>query len=353
MPLQRFMLMKMRSPLGADETIDSRRAAIRADLDEHFFHVNPALHFENRLWSIISRTDGSAGKEPEWSSDPTSLFVRFRRLVEEMPFSDDESPEDEVSKEALAALEAHALMHHVLETALRLFVVLSELEAGESPWIPLAELPANYRFRAKVKSLLQGPEAAETAARVAIPHYEQLVAAVGEEPALSHAQFVCQWLMFFAELFDHDGYNGAQSHNQMKHGMAAIARNDVKWTFVEGFNDPSAPTVAELNGGYDVINAVSITYLTKVKAEVKGGEDGWSLRTDNADPSLCLAISQVGICVVRSLWQVSRMLALPGTEQEYEYNGSPLPEAVFRRSNSGFQAISRELIPPSAASSSM
>jgi hypothetical protein len=353
MPLQRFMLVKMRSPLGVDETTESRRTAIRSDLDEHFFHVNPALHFENRLWSIISQTDGPTGKDPEESSDPTSLFVRFRRLVEEMPFSEDESPEDEVSKEALAALEAHALMHHVLETALRLFVVLSELEVGESPWIPLAELPANYRFRNKVKSLLQGSEAADTAVRVAIPHYGQLVAAVGDEATLKHAQFVCQWLMFFAELSDQDGYNGAQSHNQMKHGMAAIARTDVKWTFVEGLNDSSAPTAAELNGGYDVINAVSITYLTKLRAEVKGGADGWSLRTDNADPSLCLAISQVGICVVRSLWQVCKMLALPGTEQEYEYNGSPLPEAVFRRSNSGFQSISRELIPPSAASGSV
>ncbi|BCW62818.1 hypothetical protein StoSoilB22_17910 [Arthrobacter sp. StoSoilB22] len=264
-----------------------------------------------------------------------------------MPFSQDDNPDDGVSSEALVALEAHSLMHHVMETALRLFVMLSELQMGQSPWIPLAELPANVVFRRKVKSLLSGSEAAQTAVRVAIPHYDQLAKAVGKEQALAHARFVAQWLMFFAELFDQDGYNAAQSHNQTKHGMAAIARNDVKWTLVQDLEDPAAPTVAELNRGYDLINAVSITYLSKIRTKGQGGAHGWALRTDNADPSLCLAVAQAGICVVRSLWQVSRMIAEPGTEHDYEHNGSPLPQVVFDRSESGFQSIATELIPPS------
>lgn len=343
--MQRFMLMKLENPLKEDETIESRRSAVRPDLDEHFFHVNPAHHFESRLWSIISLADVPAKDVRVASDDPKSVFSRFRLLLAEMPFSEVENPNDDVSRGALAALEAHSLMHHVLETALRLYVMLSDLEVGQSPWIPLAELPANFSFRKKVKSLLTGSDAAETAVRVAIPHYGQLVATIGKEQALEHARFVSQWLMFFAELFDQDGYNAAESHNRMKHGMAAIARDDVRMTLVQDLVDPSAPTAAELNGGYDLINAVSITYLSKAWAEGKGGAHGWNLRTDNADPSLCLAVAQAGICVVRSLWQVSRMIAQPGSEHEYEHNGSPLPQVVFERSSSGFQSISRELIP--------
>lgn len=345
MAMQRFMLMEIGHPLGDGETSESRHEAVRADLDKHFFHVNPAHHFESRLWSIIRLADVPSKDLPN-AEDPASVFSRFRRLLVEMPFSEDQSPEDDVSREALAALEAHSLMHHVVETGLRLFVMLSELEVGRSPWIPLAELPANFSFREKVKSLLRGAGAAETAVKVAIPHYGQLVAAIGKEQALEHARFVSQWLMFFAELFDQDGYNAAQSHNRMKHGMAAIARDDIKMTLVQDLKDPTAPTVAELNGGYDLINAVSITYLSKIRPKGKGGSHGWALRTDNADPSLCLAVAQAGICVVRSLWQVSRMIAEPGAEHDYEHNLKPLPQVVFERSDSGFQSISRELIPP-------
>lgn len=343
--MQRFMLMRLENPLREDETVESRRSAVRSDLDEHFFHVNPAHHFESRLWSIISLADVPAKDVHVAREDPKSVFSRFRSLLAEMPFSEVENPDDDVSREALAALEAHSLMHHVLETALRLYVMLSDLEVGQSPWIPLAELPANFRFRERVKSLLMGTHAAETAVKVAIPHYGQLVTTIGKEQALAHARFVSQWLMFFAELFDQEGYNAAQSHNQMKHGMAAIVRDDIKMTLVQDLIDPFAPTAAELNSGYDLINAVSITYLSKVMAEGKGGAHGWSLRTDNADPSLCLAIAQAGICVVRSLWQVSKMIAQPGSAQDYEHNGSPLPQVVFERSSSGFQSISRELIP--------
>lgn len=154
------------------------------------------------------------------------------------------------------------------------------------------------------------------------------------------------WLMFFAELFDQEDYNGARSHNQMKHGMAAIARDDIKMTLVRDLVDPPAPTPAELNGGYGLINAVSITHISKIWADDKGGAHGWSLRTDNADPSPCLAVAEAGICVVRSLWQVRKMIAQPGSAQDYEHNGSPLSQVVFERSSSGFQSILRELIPP-------
>jgi hypothetical protein len=245
------MLMEVGHPLGDGETSESRPEAVRAELDKHFFHVNPAHHFESRLWSIIRLADVPS-KDLPTAEDPASVFSRFRRLLLEIPFSEDQSREDDVSREALAALEAHSLMHHVVETGLRLFVMLSELEVDRSPWIPLAELPSNFSFREKVKSLLRRADAAETAAKVAIPHYGQLVAAVGKEQALEHVRFVSQWLMFFAELFDQDGYNAAQSHNQMKHGMAAIARDDIKMTLVQDLKDPSAPTVAEPNGGYDL-----------------------------------------------------------------------------------------------------
>ncbi|MHA7295178.1 hypothetical protein [Arthrobacter sp. HLT1-21] len=324
-----------------NETVGSRLAAARPDLDEHFFHVNPAHHLERRLWSIIALSDMPEKDIPIRKDDPDSLFNRFRRLVEEMPFSEDSNLDEEVSKERLAALEAHSLMHQVMETALRLFVMLSELETGESPWIPLAELPANSEYRRKVKGLLSGTDAAQLAVKVAIPHYGQLVRSLGENQALAHARFVSHWLMFFAELFDQDGYNGAQSHNQMKHGMAAIARDDVKMTFV---GNSDRLTVDELNAGYDIINAVSITYLSRKK--IKGHAAGWSLRTDNADPALCLAVAQAGICVVRSLWQVSKLKAQPGIANDYEHNAAPLPTDVFARSQSGFQSVSMELVPP-------
>lgn len=257
--------------------MEDRKKAVRGDLDEHFFHVNPAHHFERRLWSAIGLADVPEQDIPIAKDDPNSVFSRFRGLLAEIPLSDAKNTDDGVPREVLAALEAHSLMHHVIETALRLFVMLSQLELGQSPWIPLAQLPANFKFRRQVKSLLSGKSAAQTTVRVALPHFDQLNNVIGKDDALAHTRFMSQWLMFFAEVFDQDGYNAAQGHNQATHGMAAIARNEVKMTLVPDLLAHSAPTVDEMDSGFDLINAVSITYLAKVRSESKGGASGWSL----------------------------------------------------------------------------
>lgn len=125
--------------------------------------------------------------------------------------------------------------------------------------------------------------------------------------------------------------------------MAAIARDDIKMTLLQDFKGPIAPTAAEPNGGYDLINAVSITYLSKIRPKGKGGSHGWALRSDNADP-----VTLPRSCPSRNLCgpfpvQVSRMIAEPGAEHDYEHNVNPLPQVVFARSDSGFQSQSREL----------
>jgi hypothetical protein len=118
----------------------------------------------------------------------------------------------------------------------------------------------------------------------------------------------------------------------------------VAWLMVTFINDTYRVTWPAPD--YFTVPGLSLLLTSGRSSQHKGGAHGWTLRTDNADPSPCLAIVQAGICVVRSLWQVSRMIAQPGSAQDYEHNGSPLPQVVFERSSSGFQSISRELIPP-------
>jgi hypothetical protein len=61
----------------------------------------------------------------------------------------------------------------------------------------------------------------------------------------------------------------------------------------------------------------------------KGTVPGLILRTDNSDPATNLGISQVGISIVRSLWQMSQVVAYPNTETSYDYDYSPMPSELF------------------------
>ncbi len=73
---------------------------------------------------------------------------------------------------------------------------------------------------------------------------------------------------------------------------------------------------------------------------------GLSLRTDNSDPATNLAISQIGISIVRSLWQMSQVVAYPGILANYDYDYSPLPLELFASTNRPPRSMTQTLLQP-------
>lgn len=166
---------------------------------------------------------------------------------------------------------------------------------------------------------------------------------------MKHVLFMVQWLNFFAAFYSDSKFAGAQGNNQLKHGAIFIPRTDFVCSLItlEANEEvPDAPTAEHLERQVPVINAHLVTYVTRQWIDEKDSEPGFSLRTDNSDPATNLAIAQAGISVVRSLWQISKAVANPFEETAYDFNWSPLPSDVMKRSNRPPRAIQRVLTEP-------
>ena len=108
---------------------------------------------------------------------------------------------------------------------------------------------------------------------------------------------------------------------------------------------PTSLSEDEWNAAAAVINAESASYVL----QERGGKDmvpGINLRTDNFDPATNLAITQVGITIVRSLWQMSEVVAFPNTERDYEYDYSPMPGELFTASTRPPRSVLQPLLKP-------
>lgn len=108
---------------------------------------------------------------------------------------------------------------------------------------------------------------------------------------------------------------------------------------------PQTLTAKEWEAAAAIINAESVTYVM----QERGGQNmlpGLSLRTDNSDPATNLGISQVGISIVRSLWQLSQVVAYPNIERNYDFDYSPMPDELFASSVKPPRSVKQTLLQP-------
>lgn len=340
--------MKLNGPLSVHkvdaEAMPATSEALEEVLKEHYYRVDPAEYFERRLWGIIALADMKPNAVDWNSSDDGCLFGQFKRVLKDKKFALDVPPGNTLSSRTMAAVESYTLMQHVIETALRLFVASNERVVGNSPMTKLLNMRQAVDLREPLKPLLGG--AARHAVEKAMfpPELQHDESSESKAEMRRHLDFLTAWLSFFARFYSEEDYNGAQGNNQLKHGAAVAPREDLSSVLHLTEEPPASLTEGQWNEAYALINAESISYV--VQERRKDMLPGLNLRTDNSDPATNLGISQIGIGIVRSLWQMSRVVAFPNTQDDYAYDYSPMPHEFFTSANKPPRSVAWPLLEP-------
>lgn len=331
------------APVAANDA-----AALEKELSEHYFRVSPAEYFERRMWEIIKTADTANQEVSHWhSDDPSSLFNQFTVLTGK-DVDTENPPGETLSSTTMASIESYALMQHVIETVLRLYVAAKSRSIGTSPMRFLLKMRNPEQLREPIKELLQG-DAAQMVKETLIPQELKL----GDDPEVlaefeRHFLFVTQWLSHFARFYSDDHFGGAQGNNQLKHGAAVAPRADLEYSVLTNTNPRGSVTIEEWNAGTSVINGPSVSYLELIKRA--GCEPGIRLRTDNSDPATNLAIAAVGINIIKPLWIVAGTVAGPAAgpprQIDYPLDWSPLPDDLFAKSKRPPRSVIRVLQVP-------
>ena len=341
--------MSLNDPLSMYEMDTDASSAtpnsVEEVLKEHYYRVDPAEYFERRLWGIIALADMQPGSVNWDQTDQTSLFGQFRSVLRDKKFALDVPPGETLSSRTMAAIESYSLMQHVVETALRLFVAGQERAAGSSPLTKLLNMRVSSDLRDPIKPLLGGAARHAVSKVMFPPELRHEESGEAKQDMGRHLNFLTAWLTFFARFYSDADYNGAQGNNQLKHGATVAPRDDLSVVLHLAEQRPTTLTRKQWNDAAAVINAESVTYVL----QERGGKNmtpGLTLRTDNSDPATNLAISQIGISIVRSLWQMSQVVAYPLTLKDYDYDYSPLPDELFASTARPPRSITQTLLQP-------
>jgi len=319
--------------------------AIEEALKDHYYRVDPAEYFERRLWGIVALADMQPGSVKWDRGDTSSLFGQFQSVLKDKKFALDVPPGETLNSRTMASIESYTLMQHVIETALRLFVAGQERATGTSPMTKLLAMRQASDLRDPIKPLLGGAARHAVSKVMFPPELRHEKSDVSKQEMRRHLDFLTAWLTFFARFYSDSDYNGAQGNNQLKHGATVFPRDDLSAVRHLAEQPPTTLTPQQWNEASAVINAESVTYVLQERGG-KGMIPGLTLRTDNSDPATNLAISQVGISIVRSLWQMSQVVAYPYTPADYDYDYSPLPAELFGSAERPPRSITQTLLQP-------
>ncbi|MGL3807306.1 hypothetical protein ACSYDW_14530 [Paeniglutamicibacter sp. R2-26] len=329
-------------PLTPVEEDDA--AALEKELSDHYFRVSPAEYFERRLWEIIKTADTAKQDVREWyDEDPGSLFSQYASLIDKK-FDLENPPGNTLDPTTMAAIESYALMQHVIETTLRLYVAAKSRKVGASPMQALLNMRSADQLRQPIKELLRDEVLDTVKATIFPPQLQPADEPADPDEMDRHYRFLVEWLQHFARFYSDDHFGGAQGNNQLKHGAAVAPRADIEYSLLTGVAPRESLTLEEWAAATPIINGPSISYMELIK--VKGLEPGIRLRTDNSDPATNLAIVGVGISIIRSLWVIAGALATPVASLNYPFDWSPLPAEVFGKSKRPPRSIVRILRKP-------
>jgi hypothetical protein len=319
-------------------------------LNNEYFSVDPSEHFECRLWQLLAMPDFAPSNSYLEVDQSNALETEFRGLLHEIRFGPD--LEDTERRRRATVIEAIALRHHVAETVLRLFKVLSD-PACHCPWFHMADDKEQDSLSKLYRRILDQDPAGERLAKevreVAFPS-QVAEARMGPETNVEgFATAIEKWIIHAAWLLSEAGMDMGPAHNQVKHGLGIIPTENLRIDIVKEVVDPLHPTVEELSNGLPLINSASVQYLQRHRPN-KGYEFGWSVRLENADPALALAEAYMEIITLRVLWRAAKVkyapwLVEPEGEQ-IEYWEHPLPSDLMSRTKANLFRMEMPLIMP-------
>lgn len=247
-------------------------------LNEEFYAGDPAGYFRTRL-NMLLLAAGASG-EVERLLD---AGVRYEGLVTvQLGHSSEERGDLHV---VYLVTESQALLHHVSEALIRLF--LAHAAATPFPWIEVGALRQFAQFKEQVAVLATSTWPKELTA--AVPRvFLGGVPRSHKESAVEAASAITRLLRHLASGLLKD----ANLYNSVKHGMAVVGSEDAYVTIAtEGgqpFMGSSGPSVAFL------------------ESEKTGDERVWKVTRRWLSLRQAMWMSQLAVVEIDALWAIAR-----------------------------------------------
>lgn len=246
-------------------------------LNEEFYSGDPAGYFRIRLNMLLL-----AGGAPEEVQRLLEAGVRYDGLVT-MPVGRSSEERDDLDV-AYLVTESQALLHHVSEALIRLF--LAHGQPSACPWIEVASLRNFTKFKKKVAVLAKHTWPQELAA--AVPHV--FLGGISDESdakADEGRETVTRLIRHLAAGLLKD----ATLYNSVKHGMAVVGSRDAYATLaVDGVPvmGSSGPSVAFL------------------ESEQQDNARVWKITRRWLSIRQAMWITQLALMEIDALWAIAR-----------------------------------------------
>lgn len=254
-----------------------------AALNRGFFATDPADYFQRRLNQgvrLFSKSDAELRMHPE--------AFQIGELRGTVPSVADE-PADERAHEAFALIEAEMMLHHLVETVLRMF--LAHQAQPPSPWIAVSDLRGPGELKRQLKRQILHPRDGDglrsNVGWVFLGHREPPATWDGERTAKWREAVgnIHGYLEHFANLFLDRG----AAYNAAKHGL----------TTQVGQSAISLQGVPELDQ-----DGPAFAYLG---TQIEDGVAHVAVLNQWVDTTQNLSLSVVGVGLLRNLWLLARM----------------------------------------------
>jgi len=247
-------------------------------LNEEFYAGDPAGYFRIRLNMLLL-----AAGAPDEVQRLLEAGVRYDGLVTmELGRSSDVRDDLHV---AYLITESQALLHHVSEALLRLF--LAHARPSPCPWKELASLRNFATFREEVAALgaYTWPEDLTAAVpRVFLGGAEPPKSEGGEDPVAT----VTRLIKHLADRLLTD----SNLYNSVKHGMAVIGSEDAYVTLA---TDAGEPVMGS--------QGPSVAFM---ESEVTGDERVWKVTRRWLSIRQAIWLSQLALMEIDALWAIAR-----------------------------------------------
>lgn len=248
-------------------------------LNEEFYSGDPAGYFRIRLNLLLL-----AAGAPDEVARLLEAGVHYDGMVT-MELGRSSQERDDLLV-AYLVTESQALLHHVSEALLRLF--LAHARPRPNPWLSVSSMRDFAKFKEKVASV------------AAYTWPEDLTAALprvfmGDMPSDS-TESREEGVAAITRLIRHLAGGLLQDsnlYNSVKHGMAVIASEDVYVTLATGAGEPIIGS-----------HGPSVGFL---ESEVTGDERTWKITRRWVSIRRALWVSQLALMEIDALWAIARV----------------------------------------------
>lgn len=245
-------------------------------VNERFYSSDPADYLETKLHLLIL-----AGAKQAELGDLLVDGVEFSGVT--LTFVPNDEPAQEPDLSSYLAIESQQLLHHAAETALRLY--FAHIPGPLPPWIELASNRSFAKFKREVDDrLVRGRPTDDEVALVCLGAREPYADAT-QEAWVGAIDGIRTFLREFGRRFLDD----APIYNAIKHGVGVA---------------PGAAVV--LMDAHVIGSGTSLEFPEASSWDKANAYRDWSLTTRWIDMQESLALVEVAVRLIESIWAIGR-----------------------------------------------